>query len=74
MLKQNLFVITVAGTQICKKEPFSFIAIDKKRKIIRTNVLATASKFSNEIDALRIAEFLQKTYKSWDAQVVKISN
>ena len=74
MVKRNVFIITVAGTEICRKEPFSFIAIDKKSKIIRTNVLASASKFSNEVDALRIAEFLHKAYESWNPQVVKISN
>ena len=74
MLNRNIFIITVAGTQVCKKEAFSFIAVDRKSRIIRTNVLASASKWTNEIDALRIAEFLQRKYSSWNPQVVKLTN
>lgn len=74
MLKPNLFIITIAGTQVCKKQTFSFIATYGKSGIIRTNVLASAKRFTSEIEALHLAETLRKESSWLDPQVVKISN
>jgi len=73
MPTRNLFIITIAGTQICKKQAFSFIATYGKSGIIRTNVLASAKQFTNEIEALHLAETLRNEYSWLDPQVVKIS-
>ena len=74
MLKPNLFIITITGTQVCKKQAFSFIAYYGKSGIIRTNVLASAKRFTSEIEALHLAETLRKESSWLDPQVVKISN
>ena len=74
MLKPNLFIITIAGTRVCKKQAFSFIATYGKSGIIRTNVLASAKRFTSEIEALDLAETLRKESSWLDPQVVKISN
>ena len=73
MLKKNIFIITIAGTQICKKQAFSFIATYGKSGIIRRNVLASAKRFTNEIEALHLAETLRAEYGFLDPQVVRIS-
>ena len=74
MLKPNFFIITIAGTQVCKKQAFSFIATYGKSGIIRTNVLASAKRFTSEIEALHLAETLRKESSWLDPHVVKISN
>ena len=74
MPTRNLFIITIAGTQVCKKQAFSFIATYGKSGIIRTNVLASAKRFTSEIEALDLAETLRKESSWLDPQVVKISN
>ena len=73
MLKPNLFIITIAGTHICKKQPFSFIAHYGKRGVTRTNVFASAKRFTSEIEALQVAETLRKESGYLDPQVLKIS-
>jgi hypothetical protein len=73
MLKPNLFIITIAGTEVCKKQAFSFIATYGKSGIIRTNVLASAKRFTSEIEALHLAETLRKESSWLDPQVVKIT-
>ena len=74
MPTRNLFIITIAGTQVCKKQAFSFIATYGKSGIIRTNVLASAKRFTSEIEALHLAETLRKESSWLDPQVVKITN
>ena len=74
MPTRNLFIITIAGTQVCKNQAFSFIATYGKSGIIRTNVLASAKRFTSEIEALHLAETLRKESSWLDPQVVKITN
>ena len=73
MIKKNIFIITIAGTHICKKQPFSFIAHFGKRGVTRTNVFASAKRFTNEIEALHVAETIRKQSGYLDPQVLKIS-
>jgi hypothetical protein len=73
MPTRNIFIITIAGTHVCKKQAFSFIATYGKSGILRTNVLASAKRFTNEIEALHLAETLRAEYGFLDPQVVRIS-